>query len=99
MRAVLPILRLCATFSDTNSNNFEDSQENNSMPIQTRALERSFTYMGLQLADPNRSLTPEQVRDLYAAQYPEITTAVIEGPDASGDKLVYRFTRAIGTKG
>jgi PRTRC genetic system protein C len=69
------------------------------MPIQTRALQRSFNYMGLQLADPDRALTPEQVRDLYAAQYPEITTAVIEGPDASGDKLVYKFTRAIGTKG
>jgi PRTRC genetic system protein C len=53
--------------------------------------------MGLQLADPDPALTPEQVRDAYAAQYPEITTAVIEGPDASGDKLV--FTRAIGTKG
>ena len=55
--------------------------------------------MGLHLADPDPALTPEQVRDAYAAQYPEITTAVIEGPDASGDKLVYKFTRAIGTKG
>ena len=67
------------------------------MPVQTRALGRTFSYMGLQLADPDPALTPEQVRDAYAAQYPEITTAVIEGPDASGDKLV--FTRAIGTKG
>jgi PRTRC genetic system protein C len=60
---------------------------------------RIFSYMGLQLADPDPALTPEQVRDAYAAQYPEITTAVIEGPDASGDKLVYKLTRAIGTKG
>lgn len=69
------------------------------MPIQTRVLPRSFSYMGLQLGDPDPTLTPEQVRDVYSAQYPEITTAVIEGPDATGDKLVYKFTRAIGTKG
>jgi PRTRC genetic system protein C len=69
------------------------------MPIQTRVLPRAFSYMGLQLADPDPALTPEQVRDAYSAQYPEITTAVIEGPDATGDKLVYKFTRAIGTKG
>jgi PRTRC genetic system protein C len=69
------------------------------MAIQSRVLHRSFSYMGLQLADPDPALTPEQVRDAYSAQYPEITTAVIEGPDASGDKLVYKFTRAIGTKG
>ena len=69
------------------------------MAIQTRAIERSFSYMGLQLPDLDPALTPEQVRDAYSAQYPEITTAVIEGPDATGDKLVYKFTRAIGTKG
>ena len=69
------------------------------MPVQTRPLERTFSYMGLQLPDLDRALTPEQIRDAYSAQYPEITTAVIEGPDASGDKLVYKFVRAIGTKG
>jgi PRTRC genetic system protein C len=77
----------------------EKKKEEFFMPIQTRALQRSFNYMGLELADPDPALTPEQVRDAYAAQYPEITTAVIEGPDASSDKLVYKFTRAIGTKG
>lgn len=69
------------------------------MPIQTRSLERSFSYNGLTLADPSPDLTPEQVRDVYAATYPEITTAAIEGPEASGDTLRYKFTRAIGTKG
>lgn len=69
------------------------------MPIQPRVLQRTFSYMGLQLADPDPALTPEQVRDAFSAQYPEITTSVIEGPDASGDKLVYKFVPAIGTKG
>jgi PRTRC genetic system protein C len=69
------------------------------MPIVTRALERSFRYNGLHLPDPNPQLTPEQVRDLYAATYPEITTAVIEAPEAAGETIQYKFTRAIGTKG
>jgi PRTRC genetic system protein C len=76
-----------------------EEEEKILMPVQTRALERTFSYMGLQLPDLDRALTPEQIRDAYSAQYPEITTAVIEGPDASGDKLVYKFVRAIGTKG
>ena len=32
-------------------------------------------------------------------QYPDIATATITGPEAVGDKLVYRFSRAIGSKG
>lgn len=69
------------------------------MPVETRVLQRSFSYNKLHLPDPDVRLSPEQVRDLYAATYPEITTAVIEGPEASGDTLHYKFTRAIGTKG
>jgi PRTRC genetic system protein C len=69
------------------------------MSVQVRAMERTFAYNGLQLPDPDPRLTPEQVRDLYASSYPEITTASIEGPDASGGTLRYKFTRALGTKG
>lgn len=69
------------------------------MPVQTRSLERSFSYNGLRLPDPDPRLTPEQVRDAYASSFPEITTAVVEGPDASGDTLQFKFTRHIGTKG
>jgi PRTRC genetic system protein C len=60
---------------------------------------REFNYLGVRLPDPNPSLTPDQVRDCYCHLYPEITTATIEGPEAAGNKLIYRFTRAIGTKG
>jgi hypothetical protein len=34
-----------------------------------------------------------------AISYPDITTAAIEGPEAVGNKLIYRLTRAIGSKG
>jgi len=60
---------------------------------------REFSYNGLRLADPNPNLTVEEVRNLYAISYPEITTAAIEGPEAVGNKLIYRLTRAIGSKG
>ena len=44
-------------------------------------------------------LSVDQVRDTYSAAYPEIATASLEGPEAVGNKLVYRFSRAIGSKG
>ncbi|WP_341744785.1 PRTRC system protein C [Azonexus hydrophilus] len=62
-------------------------------------LERQFSYAGMMLPDPDPNLTPEQVRDVYANAYPEITTADITGPETNGDKLVYTFKRAAGTKG
>jgi PRTRC genetic system protein C len=67
--------------------------------MKVEKLEREFSYNGLRLADPNPNLTVEEVRNLYAISYPEITTAAIEGPEAVGNKLIYRLTRAIGSKG
>jgi PRTRC genetic system protein C len=60
---------------------------------------REFSYLGIRLPDVSPTMTPEEIRDSYCHMYPEITTAAVEGPEAVGDKLVYRFTRAIGTKG
>jgi len=34
-----------------------------------------------------------------AAQYPELATAVVNGPEAAGDKMRYTFDRAISSKG
>lgn len=68
------------------------------MAIKIEKLEREFHYNGLVLADvPGQS--PEDVRSIYSAAYPEITAAVIEGPERKGEKLVYTFKRAVGTKG
>lgn len=67
--------------------------------MQISPMLRTFFYSGLQLPDPDNRLTPEQVRDFYASAYPEITTASIEGPEASDGTLKYKFTRALGTKG
>ena len=67
--------------------------------MKIEALVREFSYNGVALVDPGPNLSPEQVRDMYSAAYPEITSAVIEGPERKADKLVYTFKRAAGTKG
>ena len=60
---------------------------------------REFHFGGAKLPDPNPQTDVEQVRSMYATQFPEIATASLSGPEAVGDKLVYRFERAIGAKG
>jgi len=60
---------------------------------------REFSYMGIRLPDPKTTLAPEEVKSVYAAQYPELATAVINGPEVVGDKLRYEFIRQIGVKG
>lgn len=67
--------------------------------IVSSPLSREFFYSSIRLADPDRRLSPEEVRNFFSAQYPEIVTATITGPEAVGDKLRYTFTRAIGAKG
>lgn len=60
---------------------------------------REFSFNGVKLPDPNPALTAEQVRDFYAATYPDITTASITGPEPVGSKMRFSFDRAIGSKG
>jgi PRTRC genetic system protein C len=69
------------------------------MALETQELIRAFRYNSVDLADPGVAYTPSQVRDFYAAVYPEITTAAIEGPESADGKMTYTFRRAVGTKG
>ncbi len=62
-------------------------------------LTRKFAYNGVNLADPDPSMSAEQVRDLYCATYPELAVAQIEGPEYKGHQAIYSFRRAVGTKG
>lgn len=62
-------------------------------------LERSFRYNSVDLPDPGAQYTTEQVRDFYAATYPEIVSAAVEGPEEKDGKLVWSFRKAVGTKG
>ena len=67
--------------------------------MESQILSRYFEFNGQKLPDPNPRLSVEDVRTLYAHQYPDIATASITGPEAIGDKLRYQFTRAIEIRG
>ena len=67
--------------------------------MESHVLSRTFEFNGVRLPDINPRLSPEEIRTLYAHQFPDIATASITGPEAVGDKLRYQFTRAIGSKG
>ena len=58
--------------------------------IEAKVMSRSFTYNGVKLPDPDPRMTPEEVKNIYSNQCPELATAAISGPEAYG---------AIGTKG
>lgn len=62
-------------------------------------LPRVFNFNGMELIDPDPDMTPEQVKQLYAVSYPELTNAAISGPEVIGGRRVFKFTREIGTKG
>lgn len=69
------------------------------MPLTITKMTRLFTFNGIRLPDPNPNMSVDEVRALYSAQYPELATAVVNGPEAVGDKMRYSFERAIGSKG
>ena len=69
------------------------------MALTATAATRCFNFNGVDLPDPAPTMTTEEVRDLYSATYPELTTATIEGPEVRGNRMVYSFRRAAGTKG
>lgn len=67
--------------------------------LKADVLMREFHYNGIRIPDPGPNLTIDQVRDLLTPNYPEIATASVSGPEATGSVLRYTFSRAIGTKG
>ena len=67
--------------------------------LKVEALAREFDYNGIRIPDPGPELSVEQVRDLLTPNYPEIATASVSGPEATGSTLRYTFSRAIGSKG
>jgi PRTRC genetic system protein C len=62
-------------------------------------LTRVFKYGSLNLEDPGREMSAQEVKDFYADVYPELTQAGIEGPDYKDLQEVYEFKKAVGTKG
>jgi PRTRC genetic system protein C len=69
------------------------------MALTVTKMTRVFQFNGIRLPDPNPEMSVDNVKALYSAEYPELTTAVVNGPEAVGDKMRYTFDRAIGSKG
>ncbi len=77
----------------------EKKEEETIMAITVTPMGRLFQFAGIRLPDPNPAMGVDEVKNLYCAQYPELTTATVNGPEAVGDKMRYTFERAIGSKG
>ncbi|WP_084219102.1 PRTRC system protein C [Syntrophorhabdus aromaticivorans] len=67
--------------------------------LEVRPLLRVFRYGALELEDPDPTFSAEEVKEFWGDVYPELTQAVIEGPDYKDDRAEYTFRRAVGTKG
>lgn len=67
--------------------------------IEVKQIVRIFKYQQLELADPGRELSPEQVVEFYSGVYPELVKATVEGPELQGTREIYRMERAVGRKG
>jgi len=62
-------------------------------------IEREFNYLGVKIPDPDKTLSPEEVKSVLCVMYPDIATAAITGPELVGGKLRYNLVRNIGAKG
>jgi PRTRC genetic system protein C len=69
------------------------------MAIEVMQLNRTFSFNGVDLPDPGQEFSPEDVKEMYANQYPDLLTAIVDGPNIVGDKEAYIFVRNVGTKG
>ncbi|MBX3253954.1 MAG: PRTRC system protein C [Chitinophagaceae bacterium] len=73
------------------------------MALEVTNLEREFRFKKdgteVKLPDPNPEFTTNEVLQFYSGQYPELTTATLEGPKTDGTKAVYSVKTTIGTKG
>ncbi len=67
--------------------------------LEVKPLLRVFRYGALELEDPDPKSTAEEVKEFWGDVYPELTQAIIEGPDYKEDRAEYTFRRAVGTKG
>ncbi len=67
--------------------------------MKVETIKRVFVYKKTELADPNENMTSNEVLDFYTGQYPELTTASVNGPQVKTDKAIYTFETNIGTKG
>jgi PRTRC genetic system protein C len=73
------------------------------MPLEVTKLKREFKFKkdgtNVTLPDPNPEFSMDEVMQFYSGQYPELTTATMEGPKVEGKSAVYSVKTTVGTKG
>ena len=69
------------------------------MTLVATSVIRRFSYQGIVLDDPGPDLTPEQVRDMYAAAYGELTTAEVICLGIENGQQTFEFKKKVGDKG
>lgn len=73
------------------------------MALEVKNLTREFKFKkdgtNVTLPDPNPEFSVEEVIQFYSNQYPELTTATLEGPKIDGNSAVYSVKTTVGTKG
>lgn len=73
------------------------------MALQVTTLTREFKFKKdgttVTLPDPNPEFTTDEVLRFYSGQYPELTTATMDGPKVEGNSAVYSVKTTVGTKG
>ena len=73
------------------------------MALEVTNLKREFKFKkngtDITLPDPNPDFTMNEVLQFYGNQYPELTTATMEGPKVDDGKAVYSVKTTVGTKG
>jgi len=60
---------------------------------------RQIVYEGRTLADVNPEASVEDVLAIHALSFPELATAVVEGPELKEGHRVYTVKKRLGTKG
>lgn len=69
------------------------------MAIEATVVKRKFRFQGIELDDPGLQMTPEEVRDMYAVAYAELTTAEVTCLGIQNDQQVFEFKKKVGDKG
>lgn len=64
-----------------------------------KVMQRVFRYSSIELADPGTDKSIEEVKDFYAAHYPDLINSTAKGPTIEGDKEVWKFEPVKGLKG
>ncbi len=74
------------------------------MALEITNLKRSFKIVKeggkfTVLADPNPSMSPQEVVKFYANDHPELTNSIIDGPKVEKDIAVYSMSTKAGKLG